>query len=74
MNNQGGARVVEGLIQKYGCLPNTGDGPIIASFAPKVLAKGIEDEVRRADDYGWSKITLHMDIPDAIKLAHFLRT
>lgn len=74
MNNQGGARIIGGLIQKYGCLPNTGDGPIITSFAPKVIAKGIEAEVVRAGEYGWSKVTLHMDIPDALKLARFLRT
>jgi len=73
LKQEGGARAIEKLIQTYGCLPHTGDGPILPCFQPKAVAKGIEDEVRRAGDYGWSKITIHLDIPDALKLAEFLR-
>lgn len=73
MNQEGGARAVEKMMSQYGCLPSAPDGPIVAEFNPKALAKAIEQEVKRCHDYGWPKITLHMDVSDAAKLAHFLR-
>jgi len=73
MNQEGGRRTIEKLIRTYGCIPDAGDGPILPNFTPKAVAKGIESEIVRAGEYGWSKITLHMDIPDALKLAQFLR-
>jgi hypothetical protein len=68
-----GKRIIEGLIAKYGCLPSAADGPIIARFDPKALEEAIMHEVKRAGEYGWPKVTIHMDIPDAILLAQFLR-
>lgn len=73
MRNDGGARVVEKLIQQYGCLPATGDGPVIARFDRNALAAAIECELSRASEYGFTKITLHMDLPDAALFAQFLR-
>ena len=73
MGQEGGARAVQRLIKTYGCLPDAADGPIVPRFTPKAVAHGIEQEIVRAGDYGWSKITLHMDIPDALELAKFLR-
>lgn len=73
MNQEGGKRHVEKMMQTYGCLPSAADGPLLPTFQPKPLAAAIEQEIKRAGEYGWSKITLHMDIPDAVKLAGFLR-
>ena len=73
MKQEGGAQAVERLIRTYGCLPATVDGPIVLKFAPTALAKAIEQEVKRAGAYGWDKITMHMDLIDAVQLAKFLR-
>jgi len=73
MKQDGGARAVEKLIQTYGCLPATGDGPILPAFDAKALAHAIEQAIAQSADYGWTKVTLHMDLPDARQLAHFLR-
>jgi hypothetical protein len=73
MSQEGGARAVEKLIQTFGCLPSAPDGPIIARFDPRALAAAIECEMQRGAEYGWSKITLHMDMPDALMLAKYLR-
>jgi len=64
---------IERMMQTYGCLPSAADGPVIPEFTPARLADALMQEVARARDYGWSKITLHMDMPDAVQLAHFLR-
>ena len=72
-DNQAGARIVESLIAKYGCLPSVGDGPVIERFDAAALAAALESEIARAADYGWTKVTLHMDIPDARALAKCLR-
>lgn len=74
MTQEGGARAIEKLMQQYGCLPSLNDGPRLEVFDPLLLAQAIEQEVQRAGEYGWTKITLHLDIPDAAKLAHVLRT
>lgn len=73
MNQEGGKRIVEKLIQTYGCLPSATDGPIVPQFDPIALEQAIMQEVKRAGEYGWSKITIHMDIPDAVLLANFLK-
>lgn len=68
-----GARQVERLIHTYGCLPATGDGQVLPEFTPQTLAEAIEREIQHANEYGWSKLTLHFDIPDAALLAQHLR-
>jgi hypothetical protein len=72
-NNAANARVVESLIAKYGCLPSIGDRSEIARFSAGELAEAIFTEVKRGEEYGFAKITLHMDIPDAVALAKFLK-
>jgi hypothetical protein len=69
----GGAERIAKLIERFGCLPAAPDGPSLPGFSPHPLADAIMSEVRRAGEYGWSKITLHMDIPDAVLLASYLR-
>ena len=64
---------VENLMAKYGCLGGAPDGPMIEHFDPIALAQGLEQEVQRAALVGWQKITLHMDVADALKLARKLR-
>lgn len=73
MKQDGGARAVEKMMQTFGCLPTAPDGPIIERFNPHDLAAALERELERGAEYGWSKITLHMDVPDALMLAKYLR-
>lgn len=73
MKQEGGARAVEKMIQTYGCLPSIGEMTTITEFQAAELAQGLEAEINRAGDYGFTKITLHLDLPDAAKLAKYLR-
>jgi hypothetical protein len=73
MDNKSGARIVEGMMQKYGCLPSLAEFQTIEEFNCLRVAEAIEAEAARAGEYGFTKITLHMDIPDAVKLATALR-
>lgn len=54
-------------------LPDAPDGKILSTFEPFGLADVIELEINRAHIMGWTKISLHMDIPDAAALAAALR-
>jgi hypothetical protein len=49
------------------------DGPIINSFNSLQLAQAIEHEANRCAVSGFTKISLHMDVADAVKLASALR-
>lgn len=74
MADKTGARIVEKMMQQYGCLPSIdGGGQVIPAFERVNLATAIEQELSRAGDYGFTKITIHMDLPDAAKFARFLR-
>jgi hypothetical protein len=67
------ARIAQ-LVSKYGCVPTDApDGPVLENWNLERLAAGIEQEAARARVYGWTKITLHMDLPDALRLAQALR-
>ena len=68
-----GARAVEKLIQQFGCLPSVPEGEVIDAFTPAGLGRAINYEINRAKEYGFVKITLHMDLPDAAKLASYLQ-
>lgn len=72
-NQNGGAARVEKLISTFGCLPTIGETTTVEHFRPEELAAGIETEINRAHGYGFTKITLHMDLPDAAALAKHLR-
>jgi hypothetical protein len=45
----------------------------VAEFNENAIAKALEQEIKRCGEYGWSKITLHMTVPEAAKLAATLR-
>jgi hypothetical protein len=71
---EAGQRRVAQLLREYGCIPQEApDGPIVTKFGPLALAQAIEQELNRCADMGWPKLTLHMDVPDALALAKFLR-
>jgi hypothetical protein len=59
-----------GGVEKLGPAP---DGPIVNKFAPGAIARAIEQEVARAKLVGWTKISIHMDLEDALALALALR-
>jgi len=59
--------------QPGGVLAGTPTGPVLDNFDPRELADAIEDELIRCGERGWNKITLHMDVRDALLLARFLR-
>jgi hypothetical protein len=48
-------------------------GPVLERFDAKHLAAAIESELERAATFGWPKISLHMDVVDAMRLAKFLK-
>ena len=73
MDQIAGKRIVEQLLAKYGCLPSGPDGPIIAEFSPSAFAEALEQELDRCALYGWPKITIHMDAPDARLLLQYFR-
>lgn len=69
-----GARAVEKMIQQYGCLPSVGEATsTLSEFNPKRLGEEMEKLIAMSKDYGMTKLTLHMDLPDAAKLAAHLR-
>jgi hypothetical protein len=49
------------------------DGPVVERFEAKKVAAAIEQEIARSRVMGWTRITLHMDLDDALKLAHTLK-
>lgn len=73
MDQKQGARIVEKMMQQYGCLPAIGENATLSQFNARELAQAIESEINRSGEYGFTKITLHMDLPDAAQLAKFLR-
>ena len=69
------SRGVEEAIKRHGGIHNLPvvDGPVIPRFDPYRLAEALDQEIARAGEIGWTKISLHMDVQDAMKLARFLR-
>ena len=49
------------------------DGPRLERWNPRLLADALDAELARCAVEGWPKISLHMDIADAMKLAQYLR-
>jgi len=54
-------------------LPDAPSGPFVESFDARLLADAIDQELARCAQLGWTKITMHMDVADAMRLASFLR-
>ncbi len=48
------------------------DGPVLEKFDVHRLAQLLEQECRRARAQGLPKVSLHMDVDDALKLSHVL--
>lgn len=48
------------------------DGPTVEVFEPKAVARAIKSEVLRARGRGWTRISLHMELADALALARAL--
>jgi len=53
-------------------LPAAPDGPILRTFDPKEMARALKNEVLRSRKNGWPKISIHMDLEDALALARAL--
>lgn len=65
---------VQEMMAKHGCIPALPDTDTtsIATFTARGLGEAIQSEIARAQAYGFTKLTLHFDIPDAALLARFL--
>lgn len=68
-----GSARAQKIIDTFGCLPAIQPMTAIPRFDPLALAQGIEANLQEAGDYGHTKITIHLDLPDAHALAQFLR-
>ena len=73
-DQRAGARQVEKLIQQYGCLPATPDGEMLSHYTRVGFVAALDAEIRKARDYGMPKLTIHMDLLDAVPLLHDMRT
>lgn len=74
MSNEQGKRWVQRMLDTHGCIPALSDGATtITTFNAAQLGVALEQEINKAAQFGFSKLTLHLDIPDAVQLARFLR-
>lgn len=67
-------RQVTAMLDKFGCLPSITPLTTLPKFDPLELAQALERNLSEAGDYGHTKITLHLDLPDAHALARALRS
>lgn len=68
-----GAARVANIINTFGCLPSVNPSTTIPQFDPMQLSRAIAASLNESRMYGHTKITLHLDLPDAHALAQFLR-
>lgn len=68
-----GAMRAQQLLNTFGCLPAVNPLTTLPKFDPLELAQAIERNIQEAGMYGHTKITLHLDLPDAHALARALR-
>lgn len=68
-----GAVRAQQIINTFGCLPAINPLTTLPEFQPMALAQALEANINEAGMYGHTKITLHLDLPDAHALARFLR-
>lgn len=61
------------LLRSGGVLLPAPDGPLLDTFSALELAQAIEQEVNRAAMTGLPKLSLKMDLQDAMAMAAFLR-
>jgi hypothetical protein len=68
-----GALRAQQLLNTFGCIPAITPLTTLPRFSPRELAQAIEKNIEEAGLYGHTKITLHLDLPDAHALARALR-
>jgi hypothetical protein len=68
-----GAARVASIINTFGCLPSVNPMTTLSAFDPLELAQALEQNLQEAAIYGHTKITVHLDLPDAHALAQALR-
>jgi hypothetical protein len=73
MSNTAGAQRVQQILNTFGCLPAMNPVTSLPEFNPLELAQAIERNLNEAAIYGHTKLTLHLDLPDAHALARCLR-
>jgi hypothetical protein len=74
MSNEQGKRWVSKMMETHGCIPGLSDGgTTIIEFRPQELAQALASEIGKAAATGLTKITIHLDLPDAALLARFLQ-
>ena len=66
-------QVIAALDKHGGVLPPAPTGPIVEAFDTASLAAAIDSEIERSKLYGWTKLSLHFDLPDAAEFARWLR-
>lgn len=49
------------------------DGPVVPEYSRRHLADALDAEIARCAEVGWTKVSLHMDVRDAMLLARDLR-
>jgi len=64
---------VQQILNAFGCLPSINPVTEIPEFKPLDMAQALEKNLNEAAIYGHTKITIHLDLPDAHALAQFLR-
>lgn len=72
----GSSRGVEEAILRAGGDPRKlplADGPVVPEYNVRHLADALDQEIARAAQVGWTKVSLHMDVRDAMLLARDLR-
>ena len=72
-NQHAGAAKVHSIIDRFGCLPSITPLTTLSAFCPLEMAQAIEQNLNEAAVYGHTKITIHLDLPDAHELAQSLR-
>jgi len=48
-------------------------GHYVPKFEPRALAEALEREIARAVENGFTKVSVHMDLSDAVAMARYMR-
>ena len=73
LEKSAGAARVHKLLDTFGCLPSIQPLATLPRFDPLELAQAVEASLNEAGVYGHTKITIHLDLPDAAALAQWMR-
>lgn len=72
--NDAAKQRVNNILDKFGCLPSITPLTTLQRFDPLEVAQALEQNLSEAGKYGHTKITIHLDLPDANALARALRS